>query len=176
VEDSCTADPARRPLLTPDSIGILDIHQLVGYLRAKCPSARDTAWEGEETINHSLVFHFPNVTAVASQVIGAHGDAINPAAAADFWMIRGSEARLPQGLSLASRWAELRAAYGRAVARWESGGLQFCTYPWLQFFLRPHGPKRYEDTEDLSFIPDTAAIEEVWVMRGPIVHSACKGQ
>jgi hypothetical protein len=173
-QDICTETAGRDPLVTVDSIGILNVHRTIAELRRLCPSARDTVTEGEETLNPGIVFHLGSVTLIASQIIGRSGDSLASALPANFWRVIGSRARLPLGLTLASRWSDLHAAYGPGVAHWEAGGVvvQFCRFPRFEFLLN-YGSGPGGAPDDLASIPGGVRIWEVWMITEPNVERSC---
>jgi hypothetical protein len=175
--DACVRDPANPVAITSDSIGPLDFHLTLDALRRRCPSARDTDVYGEENTNNAVLFGLGPVSAAGAQNIPG-GTALRLDAPADYWVVSGAAARLPGGLSLASRMGELRSTYGAGVARVaETATVEFCSLTYLQFRFNVPGAEIGE-TGDLSFIPDGTPVQEVWVSSGPDRHaySLCAGR
>jgi len=160
--------------ITEDSVGPLNLHHNVGELRKLCPSARDTVIEGEESTNQAVAFHIDRTTAVAMQTLKEADAPLDAAAPADLWLFAGVGAVLPEGISLGSRWGNLRAAYGRAGGSiMDQVAVGFCRYPRIQFDLQLTLPdsQLVGYTNNLSAIPDTAAIRRVWLYTGRYVDA-----
>ena len=156
------------PLISSDSIGPLDLHHTVAELRAACPSARDTMLlGGEESSAFGLVFLLGSVTVVAQQVIGDTSTGLRGNLPADMWTVMGSSARLPYGLTIGSRWQELRAAYGPGVADADNDvetWVRFCPFPRILFVLSAKLSGHHVYTYDLASIPDNTSVKEVVVL------------
>ncbi len=175
--DPCTDWSGPGPLVTPDSIGFLRLRAKLRYLRQLCPSASDTVFAGEEATEPAVVFHLGTVTVLAGQE--TLFDHVDLDRRADYWVVVGSQARLPLGLSFATPWRTLHASYGQGVA--ENGGVgamgvhvEFCRFPGLELELSFDSP-RYggRPTADLSAIPADATIRVAFVNVGPYVGPAC---
>ncbi len=168
--DTCRRS-TQPPLVTTDSIGVLDFRLTVADLRRLCPSVQPEFVIGEESTNNALRFELGSVSVMAWQVVPA-GDPLVENKPPDFWRVSGGAARLPSGLTMATRWAALHAAYGSASARLGSSSnsveVNFCSQPRLDFVMvLADSDRGGRYTDDLSFIPDTATINDVTVNTGP---------
>jgi len=169
--DQCLDSAGASPLVTPHAIGPLDLTLPITALRLLCPSARDTTWDGEETVNPSIVFHLGTVTVMASQHVGRHDGSLTPTLPADFWRVIGSAARMGPTLTLASTWHDLHASLGRMViAENDDFGLalEVCRSPHIWLFAHPAPPGESFAPDDLSFIPDSTKVQEIWVLTWPV--------
>jgi hypothetical protein len=168
-QDRCSQAAARRPLVTEDSVGFLPVRASFQTLRGLCPSARDTVLFYEESSPVGLSFHFGNVVVVASQT----SEDLVPSEPPEFWVISGSEARLPMGMTLSSTWGQLRATYGASTPRPEPGVVvKFCRYPRLLFSLRYPAPEDWGATP-IEQIPDSVHVGEVWIDSKSYVPPPC---
>jgi hypothetical protein len=161
--------------VSPDSIGILDLHKPLAELRHVCPSARDTTFAGDESTKPGVVFHLGAVTVLALQQFG--GLSMDSTAPPDMWAVSGPGVSLPRHLSLSSRWRDLRAALGVGIGRlWLTRvEVEFCSLPRFRFDMRVDLPDSMASgiERDLSFIPDDAQLARVWVYSGEDVSSLC---
>jgi hypothetical protein len=166
--DLCRADSAVAPLISAESIGVLDLRKTVSQLRATCPSGVPTVVYGQENIDPAIEFRVGGVNVVAFQNRAAP-DTLAPSEHFAFWTVHGSRARLPGGLTLASQFGRLRAAFGRGAAfQGPPVAVEFCSLPLIQFYLHGYAaPSEMRVTDDLSFIPDSASIDSVVVFSGP---------
>jgi len=177
-QDPCAGRVDRELVITADSIGILDLKRSLAELWRLCPSARDTLFFGEESTSPAVVFHLGGVVAVGMQPFEQLRHSLNPAVPVEVWVVSGSRAKLPSGLSLASHWHELHQALGSGIADLMSShvSVEFCSLPRVQFELRMlarEAPLGGDIREDLSFIPDRTALRRIWVYPGDYVRSHC---
>jgi len=177
ASDPCTQAADSTPLITADSIGPLDVRLTLAQLRRICPSGKSAYSYGEESRNNAILFRLGSVDALASQAINP-GEPLVPESPADIWFVTGRAARLPSGLTLASSFGQLKAAYGSGVARiTDRVTVEFCSLPRLQFAVaKPVGIPALGRTDSLGVIPDTSAIRAVWVASGATgdTYSMCK--
>jgi hypothetical protein len=159
--------PVPAPLITSDSIGTIDLHRTVADLRAGCPSAFDTVIAGEESRNPGLVFHLGGTTLTAQQVIGVTTTGLRATMPADLWTVVGKAGRLPDGLTLGSRWRELKAAFGPGVSgTWTESetAIRFCRFPRIFFIVGMGLPGDRTVIDSLPSFPDTMTVSKVVVM------------
>ena len=153
-QDACSQRAGPAPLISEDSIGFFDVHIGMDKLRKLCPSAHDTVIGLFEEDISGVVFHLHGLTAVFIYV--------DPFGS--LWRVAGQSARLPDGLTLAARWGEVRRKYGPGIAHWQYGEtVEFCRFPRLSLVLNLSERGDPGTTDNLRSIPDSTSIDHVLV-------------
>jgi len=147
-------------LVVSDSgVGPFRYNATIATLRASWPTSRDTTMPAEY-LSHAAV----ELSRPGARIIVEQGDTVlHPNAPGDLWLLSGDSIELPKNLRPASRWGEIRRAYG---VGWGSNGgvgfgddinystFTFCSVPYLFFTVL--GADTVTDPNDLSAsIPDT---------------------
>jgi hypothetical protein len=159
--------------LSQDSLGPLPAGASIANLRALCPASRDTIEYGHESANPAVVFPFWNLSVVAFQ----SGSVLHPSRPPDAWVVRGTNAMLPQGISLTATWKELQAAYGPAIGDDEFDvTVIFCKLPTFLFTMDAPNAVVEPGIEirDSSVIPGDARIIDVMIVRSPLAGWHCR--
>ena len=159
-------------LVVSDSgVGPFRYDASIATLRASWPTSRETTMPSE-LVSYAAV----ELSRPGARVIVQQGDTVLHAnAPGDLWFLSGDSIELPKNLRPASRWGEIRRAYGIG---WGSNGgvgfgddinystFTFCSVPYLFFTVSTVGADSVGDPNDPSAsIPDTAHALNVGVDR-----------
>lgn len=148
-------------LISADSLGPLPLRAPIKSLRKLCPSAREVVYLTSDGNPYPAVqFSFRELKVVGYQF----KDSIVEDQPVDRWIIRGTAARLPEGLPFTATWRDLKQTYGSAIADTEEGlSVMFCKMPRFFFTLDTSVPANGR-LRDLSVIPEGARIRELLIV------------
>jgi hypothetical protein len=149
-----------------DSIGPLPVRDALVVLRALCPAARDTLEYGEESAYPAIRFPFVGVDVTGWQYSGN----LQPDRPAQVWSVMGSNARLPNGVSLDATWSEISKAYGRGAGTASTRvTVWFCELPQFRFELDTD-PDRVQRIwqGDFSQVPPDTRVRRVSILMTPV--------
>lgn len=168
--DLCAA--VQFPRISRDSIGPLSLSLPLGELRSICNTARDTVHEGEATAYAAIMFPMRDLAVVGWQ----YRESLDARLPADVWVVMGSRALLPEGVSISEQWEHVHAAYGDAVGHVDFGTtVMFCRLPYL-FFKFDADPDEVGPIWDGDFskFPREAQIREVSLLRDGAAGWRCQ--
>ena len=167
--------------ISEDSIGPLASADPIGVVRELCPQARyRLAPAGLPSLKagiEGIVIPVPGGEAYGWQ---RSGDVLDLEYKVDLWMVTG-DGTLAEGMSMKSSWGDLRRAYGSGCTGWsepEWNGLpgyvavRFDRQIGMTFHLENLDaseldyPNPFEHYFDLSSMPDSATILNVYVSTG----------
>lgn len=160
-QDSRCDDISAPIEISTDSIGPIPANGTLNEIYEICPQAYEAVYQTEHRYP-ALLVPFDGLTAVAVQ----HKVALKFDQPPDVWVLFGTNAILPEGISIKATWHTLFSAYGpRAYANAEFGPVfvRFCSQPAFSFQLTATDQivGSIEVTQDLSKIPDNAQIVKV---------------
>jgi hypothetical protein len=142
-----------------DRLGPARLGMNTAALRRAASGARDTTWQQEGTEERGVVVPLGGgATAVAVLA----GDTVSRIE------VRDPRPRTAEEVGVGSRYAELRAAYGRACAAVGEGEVVvwFPAAPGISFALDAAVPQDPAQLRDPERIPGDAAVTRWWLRRG----------
>lgn len=163
---ACTVQRAESVRVTREAIGSMRVDRPLGELRGLMPNATDTTVTIAQATRPGLVFHFPDLTVVATQ----QRDSLDPSRPADLWILTGCGGQLPNSVPLCANWQELTRAFGRTGSGTTASGptlVRLCSLPGFEFELDVGQGTvgALETAPDLSRVPGSARIERVTLSR-----------